>query len=88
MKRYLLICCLLALCALSKSTAAQEVDFTRLNPSDTLLKVYTIANGEDSLLLRRPSSNFTREEIASESFRVLANLMIKTVTHQIGRAHV
>ena len=81
MKRYLLICCLLALCALSKSTAAQEVDFTRLNPSDTLLKVYTIANGEDSLLLRRPSSNFTREEIASESFRVLANLMIKTVTH-------
>ena len=81
MKRYLLICCLLALCALSKSTAAQEVDFTRLNPSDTLLKVYTIANGEDSLLLRRPSSNFTREEIASESFGVLANLMIKTVTH-------
>ena len=81
MKRYLLICCLLALCALTKSTAAQEVDFTRLNPSDTLLKVYTIANGEDSLLLRRPSSNFTREEIASESFRVLANLMIKTVTH-------
>ena len=81
MKRYLSICCLLALCALSKSTAAQEVDFTRLNPSDTLLKVYTIANGEDSLLLRRPSSNFTREEIASESFGVLANLMIKTVTH-------
>ena len=81
MKRYLLICCLLALCALSKSTAAQEVDFTRLDPSDTLLKVYTIANGEDSLLLRRPSSNFTREEIASESFRVLAKLMIKTVTH-------
>ena len=81
MKRYLLICCLLALCVLSKSTAAQEVDFTRLNPSDTLLKVYTIANGEDSLLLRRPSSNFTREEIASESFGVLANLMIKTVTH-------
>ena len=81
MKRYLLICCLLALSALSKSSAAQEVDFTRLNPSDTLLKVYTIANGEDSLLLRRPSSNFTREEIASESFRVLANLMIKTVTH-------
>lgn len=81
MKRYLLICCLLALCALSKSTAAQEVDFTRLNPSDTLLKVYTIANGEDSLLLRRPSSNFTREEIASESFGVLAKLMIKTVTH-------
>ena len=81
MKRYLLICCLLVLCALSKSIAAQEVDFTRLNPSDTLLKVYTIANGEDSLLLRRPSSNFTREEIASESFRVLANLMIKTVTH-------
>ena len=71
----------MALCALSKSTAAQEVDFTRLNPSDTLLKVYTIANAEDSLLLRRPSSNFTREEIASESFRVLANLMIKTVTH-------
>ena len=81
MKRYLLICCLLALCALSKSTAAQEVDFTRLNPSDTLLKVYTIANAEDSLLLRRPSSNFTREEIASESFGVLAKLMIKTVTH-------
>ncbi len=52
-----------------------------LQQDGDILKVYTISNREDSLLLRQKCTDFTPDELSSAEFAHLAEMMIKTVTH-------
>lgn len=52
-----------------------------LQQDGDILKVYTISNREDSLLLRQKCTNFTPDELSSAEFAHFAEMMIKTVTH-------
>ena len=45
-----------------------------------LMKVYTIEDESDSTLLRQICAPFTNADIASATYRTLANRMVKTVT--------
>ena len=52
-----------------------------LQQDGDILKVYTISNREDSLLLRQKCTDFTLDELSSAEFAHFAEMMIKTVTH-------
>ena len=52
-----------------------------LQQDGDILKVYTISNREDSLLLRQKCTDFTPDELSSAEFAHFAEMMIKTVTH-------
>ena len=47
--------------------------------SDSLMRVLSIFNGEDSLLLREKSVDFTAADLRSESFKALAAKMLYSV---------
>ena len=52
-----------------------------LQQDGDILKVYTISNREDSLLLRQKCTDFTPDALSSAEFAHFAEMMIKTVTH-------
>ena len=52
---------------------------TLINGSDSLMRVLTIYDREDSLLLREISIDFTDKDLRSEEFKALAAKMLYTV---------
>lgn len=46
---------------------------------DSVMKVYTVCDPEDSLLLRQPCMDFTAEDLQSDVYRTLAEKMLVTV---------
>ena len=55
-----------------------EKEIIRLSPD--VMRVYTIWNKEDSLVLRTPSKDLDDRQLRSEDFRILADKMLATVT--------
>jgi peptide deformylase len=72
-----------ASCGGSKNTgcgfSAQEQEL--LNGADTIMRVLTIENPVDEVVLRAKSSDLSAEALLSDKYEKLARLMIATVTH-------
>ncbi|MCF0176785.1 MAG: peptide deformylase [Bacteroidales bacterium] len=51
-----------------------------IEEGEGLMKVYTIADREDSLLLRQKSAMFSKSDLKSDTYRKLAERMLATVT--------
>ena len=52
-----------------------------LNGADSIMRVLTIKDPQDSAILRASSCNFSEEALLSDEFARLSELMIATVTH-------
>jgi len=75
---FAVVAALLASCAPSVSWTAEERII--IESADSTMRVYTIASQEDSLLLRKPSIDFTEADLLSDEYARLAELMVATVT--------
>lgn len=81
MKRALIICLMSILCLScrdNKGFTAEETGLILRN--DSLMRVLTIADPEDSLLLRTPCTELSVKALKSEEFIRLCSGMIETVT--------
>ena len=52
-----------------------------IDGADSIMRVLTIADPADSIVLRAPSANLSPEALLSEEYERLSELMIATVTH-------
>ena len=58
-----------------------ETELTLIHEADSIMRVLTIDNEEDSAVLRAKSSDLSAEALGSDDYRRLAELMLATVTH-------
>lgn len=58
---------------------AEETDL--INGTDSIMRVLTIDNTDDGIVLRAKSSDLSAEALVSDDFSRLAELMVATVTH-------
>lgn len=58
-----------------------ETELTLIHEADSIMRVLTIDNEEDSAVLRAKSSDLSAEALRSDDYRRLAELMLATVTH-------
>ena len=68
----------------SCSTAAESFtseELCLIHGADSIMRVLTIDNPDDSAVLRAVSSDLSAEALLSEDFKRLAELMLATVTH-------
>ena len=74
----------ISMTALSCSTAPEnfnEQELSLIHESDSIMRVLTIDNPDDSAVLRAKSSDLSVEALRSDDYKRLAELMIATVTH-------
>lgn len=62
------------------SFSKKELSLILSGDSSTLMRVLTIENKADSLLLRRPSLLLSEREIASDTYKLLAKRLVTTVS--------
>lgn len=70
----------IASCTTTYDNKWSESELNTIGSANPLLKVYTIADTADSLLLRSTSKNMSTEMLKSPQYRELANAMVATVT--------
>ena len=58
-----------------------EAETEIINGADSIMRVLTVDNPEDSAVLRAKSSDLSAEALRSDDFKRLAELMLATVTH-------
>ena len=63
------------------SSGFTETELTLIHDADSIMRVLTIDNEEDSAVLRAKSSDLSAEALRSDDYRRLAELMLATVTH-------
>lgn len=63
----------------SEDFRADEIEL--LNSTDSIMRVLTIADHRDSLILRDTSRTFSAKALLSEDYEKLCSLMVATVTH-------
>ena len=74
----------ISMTALSCSTAPEnfnEQELSLIHESDSIMRVLTIDNPDDSAVLRAKSSDLSVEALRSDDYKRLAELMLATVTH-------
>ena len=64
-----------------QSSVFTETELTLIHEADSIMRVLTIDNEEDSAVLRAKSSDLSAEALGSDDYRRLAELMLATVTH-------
>lgn len=64
-----------------QSSVFTETELTLIHEADSIMRVLTIDNEEDSAVLRAKSSDLSAEALRSDDYRRLAELMLATVTH-------
>ena len=64
-----------------QSSGFTEIELTLIHEADSIMRVLTIDNEEDSAVLRAKSSDLSAEALRSDDYRRLAELMLATVTH-------
>ena len=52
-----------------------------INGADSIMRVLTTSNADDSIVLRKESSNLSTQALLSDEFGRLSELMVATVTH-------
>ena len=70
--------------ALSCSTAPEnfnQQELSLIHEADSIMRVLTIDNPEDSAVLRAKSSDLSADALRSDDYKRLAELMLATVTH-------
>ena len=74
---------ILATCVCCKGPANgfTEAETEIINGADSIMRVLTVDNPEDSAVLRAKSSDLSAEALRSDDFKRLAELMLATVTH-------
>lgn len=84
MRRYILIgmAMMAALaCGRSKTGGFSACELNILNGTDSIMRVLTIEDSLDNVVLRAASHDFSIEELMSDEFKKLERMMIATVTH-------
>ena len=74
--------CTMTLCSCNRTNdcfTPQELSL--IHETDSIMRVFTIDNPEDSLVLRAQSSDLSKEMMNSDDYKRLAELMLATVTH-------
>ena len=64
-----------------QSSGFTEAELALIHDADSIMRVLTIDNEEDSAVLRAKSSDLSAEALRSDDYRRLAELMLATVTH-------
>lgn len=77
-------CAALAGCARGNGQTWTEAEKELIASSDTPMRVLTIFDQEDSLLLRQQTADFSAEDLRSEEYAKLEKLMIATVKDADG----
>ena len=75
---------LITMTALSCSTAPEnfnEQELSLIHETDSIMRVLTVDNPDDSAVLRAKSSDLSVEALRSDDYKRLAELMLATVTH-------
>lgn len=75
---------LINMTALSCSTSPEnfsQQELSLIHGADSIMRVLTIDNQEDSAVLRTKSSDLPAEALRSDDYKRLAELMLATVTH-------
>ena len=75
---------LINMTAQSCSTAPEnfsQQEFSLIHGADSIMRVLTIDNPEDSAVLRAKSSDLSADALRSDDYKRLAELMLATVTH-------
>ena len=75
---------LINMTALSCSTSPEnfsQQELSLIHGADSIMRVLTIDNQEDSTVLRTKSSDLPAEALRSDDYKRLAELMLATVTH-------
>ena len=86
MLKYTYLGAILIILAASCSPSNQASDFTRgeirtIEAADSIMRVLTIDDPADCLVLRAPSHDLSDDALLSSDYEKLAELMVATVTH-------
>ena len=68
-------------CGQSKTGGFSSGELELLNGTDSIMRVLTIEDSLDNVVLRAASHDFSLEELMSDEFKKLERMMIATVTH-------
>ena len=68
-------------CGRSKTGGFSACELNILNGTDSIMRVLTIEDSLDNVVLRAASHDFSLEELMSDEFKKLERMMIATVTH-------
>lgn len=68
-------------CGRSKTGGFSACELNILNGPDSIMRVLTIEDSLDNVVLRAASHDFSLEELMSDEFKKLERMMIATVTH-------
>ena len=68
-------------CGRSKTGGFSASELNILNGTDSIMRVLTIEDSLDNVVLRAASHDFSLEELMSDEFKKLERMMIATVTH-------
>ena len=68
-------------CGRSKTGGFSSGELELLNGTDSIMRVLTIEDSLDNVVLRAASHDFSLEELMSDEFKKLERMMIATVTH-------
>ena len=68
-------------CGRSKTGGFSACELNILNGTDSIMRVLTIEDSLDNVVLRAASHDFSIEELMSDEFKKLERMMIATVTH-------
>lgn len=68
-------------CGRSKTVGFSACELNILNGTDSIMRVLTIEDSLDNVVLRAASHDFSLEELMSDEFKKLERMMIATVTH-------
>lgn len=68
-------------CGRSKTGGFSACELNILNGTDSIMRVLTIEDSLDNVVLRAASHDFSFEELMSDEFKKLERMMIATVTH-------
>lgn len=68
-------------CGRSKTGGFSACELNILNGTDSIMRVLTIKDSLDNVVLRAASHDFSLEELMSDEFKKLERMMVATVTH-------
>lgn len=68
-------------CGRSKTGGFSACELNILNGTDSIMRVLTIEDSLDNVVLRAASHDFSLEELMSDEFKKLERMMTATVTH-------
>jgi peptide deformylase len=69
------------ICCKGPANGFTKAEMEIIDSSDSIMRVLTIDNPEDSAVLRTVSSDLSAEALRSDHYKRLAELMLATVTH-------